>query len=87
MIHPDYAGLGLGIKLINLTSKYMKDKYGYKIMAKFSSIPVFKAMIKQDCWKYLGEKRLMGKMQVGGNLLRVKGFREYGVKTFHFEFR
>ena len=34
-------------------------------MAKFSSTPVYKAMIKQDCWRYLGFKRTMGKMQHG----------------------
>jgi ABC-type Mn2+/Zn2+ transport system ATPase subunit len=47
VIHPDYQGFGLGIKLINITSKYMKDNYDYKIMAKFSAMPVFKSMIKQ----------------------------------------
>ena len=62
-------------------------------MAKFSSTPVFKAMIKQSCWKFLGEKRLMGKMQVGGigrnSVARSgsSGFREYGIKTYHFEFK
>lgn len=86
VIHPDYAGLGMGIQVINLTSEYMKNEYAYKIMAKFSSVPVFKAMIKQKCWKFLGEKRLFGKMKKGGNLQRTGGFREEGVKTFHFEF-
>ena len=86
VIHPDYAGLGMGIQVINLTSEYMKNEYGYKIMAKFSSVPVFKAMIKQKCWKFLGEKRLMGSMKTGQTLARQGGFREHGIKTFHFEF-
>lgn len=86
VIHPDYAGLGMGIQVINLTSEYMKNEYGYKIMAKFSSVPVFKAMIKQKCWKFLGEKRLMGSIKTGGNMIRRGGFREHGIKTFHFEF-
>lgn len=92
VIHPDYAGLGMGIKLINLTSKYVKEKYRYKIMAKFSSAPVYKAMIKQKEWIFLGAKRLMGKMPVGGigrgGIERngKGGFREYGIKTYHFEF-
>lgn len=86
VIHPDYSGLGIGIKLINLTSEYLKNKYDYKIMAKFSSIPVFKAMIKQTNWKFLGEKIQLGQLQKGKNMLRQSGFREYGIKTFHFEY-
>ena len=44
-------------------------------------------MKKQKEWVFLGEKRLMGKMKTGGNMLRRGGFRETGVKTFNFEFR
>ena len=55
-------------------------------MAKFSAIPVFKAMKKQPQWKFLGEKRLMGKMKTGGNMIRRGGFREAGVRTFNFEY-
>ena len=86
VIHPDYAGLGMGIILINKTSELIKKKYGYKIMAKFSSAPVYNAMIKQPCWKFLGAKTFMGKMKTGCNLQRSGGFREYGVKTYHFEY-
>lgn len=86
VIHPDYNGLGLGIKLINETSKLLKQKIDCRIMAKFSSVPVFKAMKKQKQWIFLGEKRLMGKMKTGGNMTRKGGFREAGVKTFNFEF-
>lgn len=86
VIHPDYNGLGLGIKLINETSKLLKQKIDCRIMAKFSAIPIFKAMKKQPNWVFLGEKRLMGKMKTGENMLRRGGFREAGVKTFNFEF-
>jgi len=55
-------------------------------MAKFSAIPVFKAMKKQKEWVFLGEKRLMGKMKTGGNMIRQGGFREGGIKTFNFEY-
>lgn len=88
VIHPDYQGLGLGIKLINESSKIFHVEHpDHKIMAKFSAVPVYKAMIKQKEWKFLGEKRLMKQMNVGGNMLRKSGFRDEGVKTFHFEFR
>jgi hypothetical protein len=87
VIHPDYNGLGLGIKIINETSKLLMNKINCRIMAKFSSTPVFKAMIKQKNWIFLGEKRLMGSMKTGGNMLRDSGFREKGVKTYNFEYR
>tara|TARA_R110000868_G_scaffold72040_1_gene210238 strand:- start:267 stop:1388 length:1122 start_codon:yes stop_codon:yes gene_type:complete len=91
VIHPDYNGLGLGIKLINETSSLLQQKIDCKIMAKFSAIPVFKAMKKQKQWIFLGEKRLMGKMKTGGTaskgFAQNQSFRENGVRTFHFEFR
>lgn len=87
VIHPDYQGLGLGIKLINESSKiFATQNKNYRIMAKFSAVPVFKAMQKQKEWIYLGTKRLMGKMKHGGNMERTGGFREGGIKTFHFEY-
>lgn len=49
VIHPDYVGLGLGIKIINITSDIM-HKRGFIVMAKFTSLPVYKAMQKQKCW-------------------------------------
>jgi hypothetical protein len=64
----------------------MKDKYNYKIMGKFSSIPVYKAMIKQPQWKLLNIIRKMDKMQHGGTMGRNTGFREYGNTSFSFEF-
>lgn len=86
VIHPDYQGLGLGIKFINETSKILKEKIPCKIMGKFSSIPVYKSMKKQSQWKFLKTERLMGKMKTGGNMDRKSGFREQGIKTFHFEY-
>jgi ABC-type Mn2+/Zn2+ transport system ATPase subunit len=86
VIHPDYNGLGLGIKLINETSKLLKQKINCRIMAKFSAIPIFKAMKKQKEWVFLGQNRLMGKMQTGKGMIRQGGFREGGIKTFNFEY-
>lgn len=85
VIHPDYQGFGLGIKLINLSSKHMKENHRFKIMAKFSATPVFRSMIKQKEWKFLGAKRLMGTMNRGENT-RQSGYREQGIKTYHFEY-
>jgi len=84
VIHPDYAGMGLGIRLINETSRVMKAR-GYRVMAKFSSIPIYRSMIKNPEWKLADVKRQIGKMNVGGNMLRRSGFRE-NIRTFSFEF-
>ena len=87
VIHPDYNGLGLGIKLINETSKLLDKKIECKIMAKFSSTPVYKAMIKQTVWKYTGFKRKFGKTQFGKGLKRQsRGHRDKGVKTYNFTY-
>jgi energy-coupling factor transporter ATP-binding protein EcfA2 len=87
VIHPDYVGLGLGIQLINKCSKLFHEKYNFRIMAKFSSIPVYKSMIKDPNWSFLGQKFMMTSMPKGGTMLREKGFRELGVKTYSFEFK
>ena len=50
VIHPDYVGLGLGMKMIDAASAYMKTKYGYRVMAKFSSIPLYKSRLKNKNW-------------------------------------
>ena len=86
VIHPDYNGLGLGIKLVNETSKLLLKKISCRIMGKFSSIPMYKSLIKNEQWKYLGFKRTMGKISIGGNMLRKKGFREKGIKTYNFKY-
>lgn len=49
VIHPDYVGFGLGMRLINLTSEIIAKK-GFRVMGKFSSVPVFKAMKKDKRW-------------------------------------
>lgn len=87
VIHPDYQGLGLGIKVINETSRvFIQDYPDYRIMAKFSALPVYKAMIKQIEWRFLGVKRLMGEMKHGRKMDRKSGFRDGGIKTYHFEY-
>ncbi len=96
VIHPDYQGFGLGLKLINETCKLMAKEHSFRLMAKFSSLPIYKQMIKNEDWVFIGAKRLMGKMKIVGNMARNKGidggkfgvgsYREGGVKTYNFEF-
>ena len=85
VIHPDYNGLGLGIKLINETCELLHNKIDCRIMAKFSATPVYKAMIKKKQWKYIGFKRLFGKLNMG-NMDRQSSGREKGIKTYNFKY-
>ena len=83
VIHPDYAGLGMGIVLINKTSKIMCER-GFDVWAKFSSTPVYLSMKRQACW-VLRDVQRATKIIVGGNMARRAGFRQ-DVKTFSFQF-
>jgi hypothetical protein len=47
VIHPDYVGIGLGIKIIDETSKLMRlHPEGYRIMGKFSNEAIYQSMRK-----------------------------------------
>jgi ABC-type Mn2+/Zn2+ transport system ATPase subunit len=82
VIHPDYAGFGLGIRVINATSVLMARK-GYAVRAKFSSTPVYLAMKRQAAWELTAVQRETPKP--GGNMDRKTGFRQH-VKTYSFKF-
>lgn len=83
VIHPDYAGLGLGIKVISATAFDMHAK-GFDVRAKFSSAPIYRSMAKDPNWRLDGIKRTMQE-KPGGNMGRGSGFREQ-VKTYQFRF-
>ena len=82
VIHPDYVGLGLGIKLINETSKIMFFE-GHEVYAKFSSSPIFAAMRQDKNWVLLGVQRFSSKAT--GNMTRKTRFRDE-VKTYSFKY-
>lgn len=85
VIHPDYAGMGLGIKLDNAVAHHGKTKLGYRVLAKFSSVPFYKMMVKDPKWKLIRLDRNIGET-AHGNLGRGGGgFRE-NVKTYTFEY-
>lgn len=87
VIHPDYAGLGLGLKLVTVASKLLKDRYGFEIRGKFSSVPMYKASLKDPAnWEFLRLDRQIGKTATPGKtMMRKDGFRE-NIKTFTFRF-
>lgn len=84
VIHPDYVGIGLGGFFIDETAKIMHQK-NYRVMGKFSSVPVYKTLMKSKNWRLKEIKRQVGRMQVGGNMMRQSGFRE-NIKTYSFEY-
>lgn len=87
VVHPDYVGLGLGMRLIEATSAIMHAQ-GYDVWAKFSSVPVAKAFEKSDNWKLINVRRFSSKS--GGNQERSHsksgdGIRQ-AVKTYSYKF-
>lgn len=45
-------------------------------------------MVRSDKWRFLGTKRLLGRMKRGSleGMHEKRSFRELGVRTFHFEY-
>lgn len=85
VVHPDYAGLGLGIRLLNATAADMVGK-GFRVMGKYSSTPVARAMMKAPLWKLRQIGRQIGKTKVGGNLQRGRAGMRENVKTYSFDY-
>jgi ABC-type dipeptide/oligopeptide/nickel transport system ATPase subunit len=83
VIHPDYAGMGMGIMVINETSRIMQAR-GHDIWARFSSTPIYVAMSRQKEWKLDRIERKHG-VTVGGSMKRESGFR-LDVKMYSFRY-
>ncbi len=93
VIHPDYAGLGLGIHLINETSKEMVRR-NFRVKAKFSSMPIYKAMSRQNgLWRCTAIKKPIKRQKLATltrqNVAWAKS-REDDLRckmtTYHFDF-
>lgn len=82
VIHPDYVGLGLGMRLIEKTSEIMLQD-GFDVWAKFSSVPVAKAFERSKNWKLVKVERFSSKP--GGSMTRTSGFRN-AVKTYSYHY-
>lgn len=50
VIHPDFCGLGLGLKLLNETAKDM-IKRGFTVRGTFSSLPTYNLLKRDPKWK------------------------------------
>ena len=85
VIHPDYAGFGLGILVINSTSKIMNEQ-GYDVRAKFSSTPIYLSMKKYPCWKLLEVARNTNPIKkISSQSGQHSAFR-LDVKTYSFKY-
>lgn len=86
VVHPDYVGLGLGVKFLDITTKIMSKK-GYAVFGKFSSIPVYKSLAKSKAWKLISIHNNTGSasFKTGPNMKRQGGFRQK-TRTFSFEY-
>ena len=65
VIHPDYVGFGLGIKFLNEATDRLKEKISCDVFGAFSSVPVYKALVKDPRWLLKDIKRPLKK--VGGS--------------------
>lgn len=83
VIHPDYCGFGLGLRMTDACAEKLKAE-GFEIFAKFSSVPMYNARKKSDKWRLMDVMR-HHKIIVGGNMKRKEGFRK-DVKTWSFKY-
>lgn len=88
VVHPDYAGMGLGLKMINACCELMMERFKNRLVlrATFSSEPLYRARLKdKEHWKLLLVKRKIGRHPPpGASMDRKGGFRE-NVKLYTFE--
>ena len=82
VIHPDYVGLGLGMLLVNATSKYMHN-LGYEVFAKLSAKPLIRAREKDPRWALQKVQRFTP--PAGAKMLRGTGFRD-AIKTHSYRY-
>lgn len=57
VIHPDYIGLGLGIKFVEACAQRVVEM-GYEVRCKFTSVAMLKARQKNPRWSFLGKQKL-----------------------------
>lgn len=97
VIHPDYVGVGLGIRLATEAARIMHSR-GFRVKAKFTSPAMYRQRINHPEWAYLGSKLITSKKQTGrfgaairseveGASSRRNDAKLWGVKYYWFQFR
>jgi len=84
VIHPDYVGLGLGSKMIELTA-WIMQMAGFEVWGKFSSAPVANALSKSSNWKLRSVTRFTAAPKIGSTINRQTGYRN-AVKQYSYQF-
>lgn len=82
VIHPDYCGFGLGMRLIDETAKLLAQDHD--LYAKFSNLAVARAFEKSKIWILASVNHTTP--SGGGNMTRYSGFRKK-VKTFSYRYK
>lgn len=92
VVHPDYAGMGIGLRFVNECCKLLKEKELCDIYATFSSTPMLRARLKdKENWNLINVERRIGKFKNKGIIGRNKkgsgkgSFRE-NVKLYCFRY-
>ena len=84
VIHPDFVGFGLGMRVVNETSRIVKAM-GFDVWAKLSSTPMVKSRLKvPHLWALRDVQRKTG--IPGGNMQRQKDSFRQNVKWYSFEY-
>jgi len=89
VIHPDYAGLGLGLRFANETCfLFQKKMNGFvTIMTKFSSQPVLRSCLKdKKHWALHAVSTMKGRDKSADHLMRNGAGARSFVKTYSFRF-
>lgn len=89
VVHPDYVGLGLGMRIVNMTCAHMAKTYNYRLMGKFSSGPMIRAVEKDPNWKILRHERQLSKASAqmrSGNIERGMDSVRSQVRTVTVEY-
>lgn len=82
VIHPDYVGFGLGIRMTNVCAADMHRK-GFDVMAKLSARPMVKARMRENSGWRLEKTEKVYKKVAGKRMSRKSGFRKF-IRTYSF---
>ena len=84
VVHPDYVGFGLGIRIINITSALMTAN-GFDVWAKYTSAPVARSMARYPkLWALREVRRQIAELVPGKNMKREGKFRQK-VKVYSYQ--
>lgn len=84
VIHPDFAGFGLGINFEIICSRYLKSK-GYRIFSITSQYHIVKAQLKRKCYRLI-DCKIPIKVRTSNFICRTTEGLRNKVKLYNLEF-